>query len=514
MLTERLRSLSGGAAVRGDVIAQIALPQLRESAAALLSSPSRSLRLAAARSPVLRADPRSAPVQEEGALSGEAAPFALLLVRNPGAPPGLVALALRTHRAIPTDGVWWRGRAWLASLAALAHLKLPAAAVVLEQAVAAVEAAQLPRSTLGPALLALSAMGPALEGAPRLVARLRALRGCPRAAFPLAAMGDEQALHRLVASPHTAALVLAFGPHRAQAVLSEGLALSEAGLAAFVLLRDRGWAGPARRALAERAAAALVRGQRGLLAAQVLLADAAAPQIGARWLAPLLTAPLPPDIRRVVLAVLTRRGIPGAESALLADAMDVATAALLPLPGTAAVEAAACQFARAVRPDSPASARALRVRLLLALRRPPLELVAEQLRCGRTAAITAALRLPAEQGAAVLAAALSRPRLWCSSSAIYRFRSVFAGAESARGRAALSILCDAADLRVSMLAIEALERLPIPAPVDPARPGSPAWIADYAAWAPLICAGAAHANDAGRILTAGSPVGSSARRRR
>jgi hypothetical protein len=479
-MTGRLFGLPDSPTEQAEVVARIALPALRSGVAVLLGSTSGALKAAAALSPVLCGDPRAAPVLRELALGGVVADSVTLLARNPGARPDVAEICRRTcDRAEQSSAGWWHSRPWLAGLAGLAHLGLPDAPERVELALDAWEEGCRDRwvdtEGIGAVLVTLGVMGPRLRHASRLCRRLEGLHELPHAAFPLAAAGDRLALRQLAAHPDTAPLALAFPPDAAGDALARGLSISEAGLRALRLLMGHGLAEKPCRALVEQAAAQIISGEGDEVAARIVRQGISLLPVG--WRGPLLVAENPPSIRRPVLAALASggEGASAALAAMLAQSDELDWAAALP-PRQPGVEDVIRRHCARQDPNSTAAQRACCTRMMLSLHAPPTALIAAQLRYGRPEAIAAALRSP--QAVLLLADALRRRRIWRSDAAIYRFRQEFSAA-TGDGRAVLSVLASDGDLRVSMLAREALEGVPIPALVDHACPGTSGWIQDF-----------------------------------
>ena len=481
-MTRRLFGLPGSPTERSEVVARIALPSLREGSVVLLRSPSDVIRAAAAISPILSADPRAAPVLRELAMHGRITESVALLARNPGSSPDVADLCSRACEAAEQGGgEWWHSRVWLAGLSGLAHLGHPDTVARAEATLDAWQASSWDRwvdpDSIGAVLLTIAAMGPRLRTFARFCRRLEALDELPHAAFPLAAAGDRLALHQLAEHPDTASLVLAFDQPSAGEALARSLSISDAGLRALTMLMSRRLAEKACRALVEQAAAQIIGGEADQTAA--LIVEQGISLLPMCWRGPLLLARNPASVRRPVLAALASTPGDGAEAALavmLSHSADPSWAAMLP-PQKPGVDAVIRKHCAELRPDSSAAHRARQTRMLLSLRQPPSSLIAAQLRYGRPEAIAAALRMP---GAVVLLShALKRRRIWRSDAAIYRFRCAFAAAAHGETAAILRVLAADRDLRVSMLAEEALHGVPIPPPVDHACPGTLGWLQDF-----------------------------------
>lgn len=481
-MTRRLFGLPGSRAERSEVVARIALPSLREGTAVLLRSPSAGLRAAAALSPILSGDPRSAPALRELAQHGRIADSVALLARNPGAPSDVSGICSRACDAAEQEGhEWWHSRAWLAGLSGLAHLGRPEAIFRAGTALCAWQGSRgdrrLETNSIDAVLLAVAAMGTRLRAFAPFCRRLEALSELPHAAFPLAAAGDRRALHQLAEHPETAPLLFAFDAASAGEALVRSLTISDAGLHALTMLMARGQGEKACRALVEQAAAQIISGDGNELAALIVEQGISLLTMG--WRVPLLHACNPVAVRLPVLAALASTSGTGAEAALavmLSHSTEPSWAARIPplLPGVDGVLRMHCdQICR----ESPAFHRARRTQILLSLPQPPAALVDAQLRYGSKEAIAAAIRLP--EAVVLLSRALKRRRIWRSDAAVYRFRCAFAASARGGPSAILRVLASDPDLRVSMLAEEALQGVPVSAPVDHACPGTHGWLQDF-----------------------------------
>ncbi|MFT5683615.1 MAG: hypothetical protein ACI8RZ_004547 [Myxococcota bacterium] len=482
-MTRRLPRLPGAPSEQAEVVARIALPGLADATAVLLESPSGVIKAAAALSPVLSGDPRSAPILRQLALGGIVTGSIVtdsiaLLARNPGARPDVAETCqVICDRAEQSSVEWWHSRPWLGGLAGLAHLGHPDAADRVGSALEAWEEGSRNRwvdtEGIGAVLVALGAMGPRLRRSGRLWRRLEALQEVPHAAFPLAAAGDRLALIQLAAHPDTAPLTLAFPSAAASDALARSLTISDAGLQSLRLMMSSRLSEKPCRALVEQAAALIISGEGDESAARIVQQGVSLLQRG--WWGPLLAAMGPPSIRRLVLSALAASGSTDALAAMLVHRNDSDWAAMLP-PGQPGVEAVIRRHCASQSPNTTAAWRAQRTRMLLSLSAPPPALIAAQLRYGRPEAIAAALRSP--DAIDLLSAALQRRRIWRSDAAVYRFRLAFSDAIPTHTPVLRKLAADR-DLRVRMFAEEALLGLPVAIPVDHACPGTRGWIMDF-----------------------------------